>query len=174
MSQNPSPFHPPVQRVLAGPGSRKTRLIISRLREHLDGGVPAVGLVGITFTRKAAQEMRDRITRRGEAAPWLGTIHALARRILVDLRRYPDPINLETLIPLCTETLAAGAAPTWVKDLTFLAVDEAQDLDATQVAFITALRAHTANAELLLVGDPDQATYGFRKASAEYLLRAEK
>lgn len=163
-----------VHRVLAGPGSGKTRLIIGWLLERLRAGAPASSLLGITFTRKAAQEMRDRLAGSGVPAPRLSTFHALARRILVDLNRCPDPFDLDTLIPRYSKVLRSGLAPAWVRDLTFLAVDEAQDLDRSQVEFLTALRAHAANAELLLVGDPDQAIYGFRQASAEYLLHAER
>ena len=163
-----------VHRVLAGPGSGKTRLIIQWLLQRLQIGAPATSLLGITFTRKAAQEMRDRLARHGVSAPRLCTLHALARRILVDLERCPEPFDLGTLIPRCTEVLQSGQAPAWVKSLTFIAVDEAQDLDRSQVDFLTTLHTHTANAELLLVGDPDQAIYGFRQASAEYLLHAER
>ncbi len=163
-----------VHRVLAGPGSGKTRLIVEWLLARLRAGAPARSLLGITFTRKAAQEMRDRLARHGVPAPRLCTLHALARRILVDVNRCPDPFDLDALMPRCTEVLRDGVAPAWVKDLTLIAVDEAQDLDRSQVDFLTALHAHTANAELLLVGDPDQAIYGFRQASAEYLLHAER
>jgi DNA helicase-2/ATP-dependent DNA helicase PcrA len=118
--------------------------------------------------------MRERLSpRRDGASPWLGTFHQLARRILYDVKQLPRPVNLETLIPDATQSLQQGAVPDWVRQLRFLAVDEAQDLDPTQVEFLIQLRSHTPSAELLLVGDPDQAIYGFREASPKYLLHTE-
>lgn len=164
----------PIQRILAGPGSGKTTLLTAELRKRLEAGSPPGALLGVTFTRRAAREMRQRLTKAGSATcPWLGTFHQLARRILLETGRLPEPLNLDTLIPEATAALRAGGVPAWIRQIRFLAVDEAQDLDPTQVEFLVQLRTHTDRAELLLVGDPDQAIYGFRNASPQYLLDAE-
>lgn len=69
--------------------------------------------------------MRDLLARHGAPASRICTLHALARRILVDLDRCSEPFDLETRIPRCTEVLQSGQAPAWVKNLTVIAVDEA-------------------------------------------------
>ena len=173
MTQPSAPSTPQVRRVLAGPGSGKTTLLTQQLRQRLAAGLPATTMLGVTFSRRAAHELRTRLNRPAGRSPWLGTFHALAYRILNDTTSLPSPLDLDSLIPTATQLLRAGTVPPWLPQIRFIAVDEAQDLDATQVEFLKAVRHHTATPELLLVGDPDQAIYGFRKASAEYLLKAE-
>jgi DNA helicase-2/ATP-dependent DNA helicase PcrA len=164
-----------IHRILAGPGSGKTRRLIQELNTQLTNGLPATAILGITFTRRAADELKQRLQTRGSATalPWLGTIHALARRILADCRQLPDELNLDRLIPDATAALTAGTIPSWIPTLRFIGVDEAQDLDGTQVNFLDAMLTISPQAELFLVGDPDQAIYGFRRASSAFLLHPE-
>jgi DNA helicase II / ATP-dependent DNA helicase PcrA len=80
--------------VLAGAGSGKTRVLTSRVC-HLvhHHGVAPDRILAVTFTNKAAGEMRDRITRLLEAAPagmWIGTFHAVGARLL---RRHADRLG---------------------------------------------------------------------------------
>lgn len=164
---------PQIHRVLAGPGSGKTRLLTEEIRNQLMQDVAAQAIVGITFTRRAAEELKARLqsgTSRNTPIPWVGTFHQLARRIQFELEQLPSPIDLDRLIPDATALLTTGARPPWAASLRFIGVDEAQDLDEEQVEFLKALRAHSPSAALFLVGDPDQAIYGFRRASPRFLL----
>lgn len=74
-----------VMRVVAGAGSGKTRVLAYRIAKLLDDGVLPSKILAITFTTKAAKEMRERVIGlAGETAEdvWLLTFHSLCFRIL--------------------------------------------------------------------------------------------
>lgn len=74
-----------VMRIVAGAGSGKTRVITYRIANLLDRGVSPSRILAITFTTKAAKEMRERASAlAGESAEgvWLLTFHSLCFRIL--------------------------------------------------------------------------------------------
>jgi len=82
--------------VLAGAGTGKTRVLTTRLAHLLNTGraYPSQ-ILAVTFTNKAAQEMKERVSSLMGGMPvegwWLGTFHSLAARML---RRHADLVGL--------------------------------------------------------------------------------
>jgi DNA helicase-2/ATP-dependent DNA helicase PcrA len=74
--------------ILAGAGTGKTRAITFRMANLISQGTPAEAILAVTFTNKAAEEMRKRVSdlllRAGvpPAQPWLSTFHSLCAGLL--------------------------------------------------------------------------------------------
>jgi len=80
----------------AGPGTGKTKTLVGRCRFLTQTqGVPAERILALTFSRKAAGEMRERLVAAGvgthDAGPWVGTFHSFGLEVL---RRFGDKIGL--------------------------------------------------------------------------------
>jgi DNA helicase-2/ATP-dependent DNA helicase PcrA len=69
--------------MIAGPGSGKTRVVTYRIAYMISQGVNPNNILALTFTNKAAQEMRLRIERLVSAPGyWMGTFHGFCARLL--------------------------------------------------------------------------------------------
>ncbi|WP_334131682.1 DNA helicase II [Silanimonas lenta] len=241
--------------VLAGAGSGKTRVLTHRIGWlHAVEGVPLHGILAVTFTNKAAHEMRQRIAATLSIEPrglWVGTFHGIAHRLLrlhwqeaglpegfqildaddqlrlvkrvihdldLDDSRFPprqvawwinaqkdegrrpehiqigigDPFGREMLrayaeyelrcrraglvdfaeiLLRAHETLRDRPALLghYQRPFRQLLIDEFQDTNAIQYAFVRLLAGETGQA--FIVGDDDQAIYGWRGARVENVQR---
>ena len=86
--------------VIAGPGSGKTRVLTYRIAHLLNLGIAPWNVLALTFTNKAAKEMKERIESKvGSDAykVWMGTFHSIFARILrVEAHRigYPNDFTI--------------------------------------------------------------------------------
>ncbi|HET9949905.1 MAG TPA: UvrD-helicase domain-containing protein, partial [Longimicrobiales bacterium] len=146
--------------VLAGAGSGKTRVLTTRVchlvREH---GVPPSRILAVTFTNKAAGEMRERIAGLLGSAPtgmWVGTFHAIGARLL---RRHADRMGWDRSFSI----FDADQSLRLVKS-----VQEAVGLDPRRWN-PTAIRAEISNAKNQLVDAAELARRA--EGSADLFLR---
>ena len=72
--------------VIAGAGSGKTRVLTYKIAWLLQNGFPAYSILSLTFTNKAAREMKERIAKivgeREASRLWMGTFHSVFSKIL--------------------------------------------------------------------------------------------
>ena len=128
--------------VTAGAGSGKPRLLVGRYLHLLEKGYPLRALVAITFTDKAAREMRARIraaieaelAHAPEAEHWaaaftgldaarIGTIHSLCAEIL---RAHPAEAGIDPNFSVLEEGQAAALQAQAVEAALTLAVTQAE------------------------------------------------
>ncbi len=84
--------------VLAGAGTGKTRVLTTRIAHTIGTGrARAHEILAVTFTNKAAREMKERVGMLAgpvaEGMPWLGTFHAISTKIL---RRHAELVGLKS------------------------------------------------------------------------------
>jgi len=100
--------------VLAGPGSGKTRVITYRIAALIDSGIKPYNICAITFTNKAAEEMRQRAVALGASGgAHISTFHSLCVRIL---RQYADKAGIRPNFSIYDESDQARCIKEAVKD----------------------------------------------------------
>ena len=76
-----------IQLILAGPGSGKTRVITEKIRHLVTGGISPSSILALTFSDKAAQEMKERLEEvPGSSDLTVSTFHAFCLSVLEDNR----------------------------------------------------------------------------------------
>ena len=138
------------------------------LREHhqLAGLPPDVAVADEATVTQVAAELAGS-PRAGRALLAAGQDRQPVRRVLAErgLVDLAGLVELPAALLAGQPALAAGLRERWP----WLSVDEYQDIDATQYTLLRLLAGDGAG--LTVIGDPDQAIYGFRGADVEFFLR---
>ncbi|MBO4623974.1 MAG: UvrD-helicase domain-containing protein [Bacteroidales bacterium] len=104
--------------IVAGAGSGKTRVLTSRIAYLIDQGVPPERILALTFTKKAAGEMKDRIAlmvgERQARRIWMGTFHSVFIRFL---REFASLIEFPADFTIYDTTDSVSAVKTCLKQL---------------------------------------------------------
>ena len=182
--------------IVAGPGSGKTTVLTNRIAYLImEKGVLPENCLAITFTRRAAGEMRERLEKLLSAKSEFINIHTFHSLCLAILKENHDAAGLsedfKVISPqekklfneneltddmlefddLITKTVQLFAdypqiLKNYQNQFKYLSVDEYQDIDENQYKLIRLLAPENAN--ICAIGDPNQAIYGFRGGSAEF------
>jgi len=136
--------------VLAGPGSGKTRVITYRIAALIESGVRPYNICAITFTNKAAEEMRQRAFALGASAgAHISTFHSLCVRIL---RQYADKAGILPNFSIYDESDQSRCIKQAIKDCR---LDTANFSPARMLDAISTLKNKLIDAESFKSGADD-------------------
>ena len=136
--------------VLAGPGSGKTRVITYRIAALIESGVQPYNICAITFTNKAAEEMRRRaMTLGASAGAHISTFHSLCVRIL---RQYAEQAGIHTNFSIYDSSDQARCIKKAVKDCE---LDTTNFSPARMLDAISTLKNKLIDAESFRAGADD-------------------
>lgn len=121
--------------VIAGAGSGKTRVLTYKIVHLLRLGIEPYRILALTFTNKAAREMKTRISQvvgeRVASRLWMGTFHSIFLRIL---RHHPDEIGYKSGFTIYDSTDSKNLVKQIIKEL---GLDEKQYKPASVAAQIS-------------------------------------
>ncbi|MEU0831792.1 UvrD-helicase domain-containing protein [Streptomyces sp. NPDC005969] len=164
--------------VTAGAGAGKTHTLVRRLdalcgNEDPDGALEAAEILVLTFSRAAARELRERISRHGERAHRVRarTFDSWAYEVL--LQAHPDgewgSVGFDERIAAATRAIEKGALE--VGDAVppaHIVIDEVQDLLGGRRELVeTLLDRYQDSCGFTVVGDAAQSVYGFQIADLD-------
>ncbi len=161
--------------IIAGAGSGKTKVLTCRIANMLDRGIPAPEILALTFTNKAAKEMKERVS--SLAGPdkvrylWMGTFHSVFARIL---RKEAQVLGFPETFTIYDKSDSKSAIKSCIKDLklddkTYPPAEVMSRISKAKNSLMTS-SAYAANDELM---QADQASRKPRIADI-YALYAKK
>ena len=123
--------------VLAGAGSGKTRVLTSRIAYLIEEKrVPPSAILAITFTNKAANEMKERLSKIVDiSSSWVCTIHSMCVRIL---RMYAEEVGISANFSIYSET-----------ERNNIVKKSFQECDFDDEKLLKSVKYHIANAKML-------------------------
>lgn len=182
--------------ITAGPGSGKTTVLTRRIAHLIkDQNITPESFLAITFTRRAAGEMRERLGRiLGEKSEAINihTFHSLCFSILKnnyekaglnkdftvmseqekslcdDEELLKNALSFDDLILFTVKLLEENPEilTQYKERFKYVSVDEFQDIDEHQYKLIRLLVP--SNGNIFVIGDPNQAIYGFRGGDSKF------
>ncbi|MEW6040996.1 MAG: UvrD-helicase domain-containing protein, partial [Elusimicrobiota bacterium] len=177
--------------VIAGPGSGKTHILTERIiRLIKNENVPQENILAVTFSNKAAEEMHNRVKEKiSPVKASICTFHSFGLSVLKkyykhfgrtrdfliidseEIEEFKDnAFDLDDLIYLPVQLFQknSGILQEYRKQYQWVLVDEFQDINPVQYELLR-LISGDGNPNLFVIGDPDQAIYGFRGSDVRFI-----
>lgn len=156
--------------VAAGPGSGKTRVLVSKIAALLlMEDVKHEQLLMLTFSRAAATEFKKRLIELvGNAAHYveIKTFHSYC----FDLLGIHGSIEeVDHVVEHAAEMIEKGEIEEYKIAKSVLVIDEAQDMGSDDFHLVKALMQHNEEMRVIAVGDDDQNIYAFRGSDSTHL-----
>jgi superfamily I DNA/RNA helicase len=159
--------------IVAGAGSGKTTSMISRIKHLVDSGIPENSIVLTTFTRNAAQDIRDKLYEIMGYIPEIqvGTFDSIAKfHVMANDLDSDDITEVHEYAPRFLKLITDN--PKIIQKVKYLFVDEVQDINQVQHRIMNAF--HKNGSFIVGIGDDSQNIYEFRGSNIEYILRFSK
>ncbi len=122
----------------AGPGTGKTRTLVRRIAHLLDQGISPSSILALTFSNKAAEEMRERLSALDPSAAiemWVGTFHAFGLELI---KKWPSAVGRTANLRVLDQT---GSLALLEDNLTKLPLRHYQNLYEPAYDLVHVLRA---------------------------------
>jgi len=147
----------------AGPGTGKTRTLVKRVEHLLAKGSPSSSILALTFSNKAAEEMRERLSAMNPAAAiemWIGTFHAFGLELVT---KWPASVGRTDKVRVLDQ---AGSLALLEKNLDKLPLNYYQNLYEPAYELVPVLRVISRCKDELITPDEYRKAADVAHASA--------
>lgn len=143
--------------VLAGAGSGKTKVLTTRIAYLIQEGIPSYKILAITFTNKAAKEMKERLfSLSPDNQCFVGTFHSLGLRILRENYQY---LGLEANFSILDSDDVISVIKKIMKDLNISKEECAPSYIRNRISFIKNEMMSTVEIEAYFNSEPEKIAY---------------
>ncbi len=140
--------------VLAGAGSGKTKVLTMRIANLIASGIDSRNILAITFTNKAAKEMRERINNVvGENRAFVGTFHSFGLRII---KENYEILGLSHNFTIIDSDDATSIIKKLLKDLGYDSKEYSPGFIKNKISFIKNEMLSDSEAEKYLASPPEK------------------
>ena len=140
--------------VLAGAGSGKTKVLTTRIANMISKGIYSGNILAITFTNKAAKEMRDRISNIvDENYAFVGTFHSFGLRVI---REHYEDLGLSKNFTIIDSDDVASIIKKIMKDLDINPKEYSVSFIRNKISFIKNEMLSDGEIDKYLVSPPEK------------------
>lgn len=153
--------------VIAGAGSGKTKVLTTRIGYLINEGIPSYKILAITFTNKAAKEMKERLLNLSpDNQCFVGTFHSLGLRILRENYSY---LGLETNFTILDSDDVLSVIKKIMKDLSISKEECAPSYIRNRISFIKNEMMTPVDIEAYFNSEPEKMAYEVYKEYVKVL-----